>query len=92
MATRALTVRLDEEDYERLEEVAQQLGVLPGTLARMLLRGGLRDGSGSTVSGGISAALARSAALRQRLPTESPVDVVQLIREGREELDHRGSP
>jgi hypothetical protein len=40
MATtsRALTVRLDEQDYERLEREATRLGIRPGTLTPPIWR------------------------------------------------------
>ncbi|MGH9064270.1 MAG: hypothetical protein ACRD0L_09940 [Acidimicrobiales bacterium] len=39
--TTAITVRLDEEEHAALEEQAKQLGVRPGTLARILVHTGL---------------------------------------------------
>ncbi|MGH3916276.1 MAG: hypothetical protein ACRDTC_23140 [Pseudonocardiaceae bacterium] len=39
--TKAITVRLDEADHAALTRQADQLGVRPGTLARMLLHAGL---------------------------------------------------
>ncbi len=89
--TRAVTVRLESDDYERLEAAARQLGILPGTLARMLLRETLHDSPESSNGQSVRAILARLTALRSRLPDQSPLDVVELIREGRSELDARFS-
>lgn len=40
--TRAITLRLEEGDFEHLEAEADRLGMRPGTLARLYLRAGLR--------------------------------------------------
>jgi hypothetical protein len=89
LATKALTVRLEPEDYERLEELARQLGVLPGTLARMLIRGSLQEVAGASGRPSLQDVLQRATALRRRLPSQSPLDVVALIQEGRAEPDER---
>jgi hypothetical protein len=89
MATKALTVRLDASDYERLEATAQQLGVLPGTLARMLIRESLHAPAESAAGSSLRQVLGRAAALRQRLPEQPPPDVVELVRAGRAELERR---
>jgi hypothetical protein len=41
--TKAITVRLDEDDHEALARQADQLRVSPGTLARMLVHAGLNQ-------------------------------------------------
>ena len=41
VAAKPLTVRLDRTDYERLEEIADQLGMRPSTPARVLLHASL---------------------------------------------------
>jgi hypothetical protein len=91
--TRAITLRLDPGDYELLEVEAGRLGVAPATLARMYVRAGMNGESESAAAKhrrvGL-AALRSLAELRQRLPDDgSPVDVVEIIAEGREERDRR---
>ena len=89
-----MTVRLDVADYDRLEAEAKRLGLSPGTLARVYVRAGLAgngDGAAERRRAGL-AALDALAAFREGLPAAEPVDVVQLIREGREELDRRTAP
>ncbi len=85
-ATKAITLRLEPADYERLAAQAKRLGIPPGTLARAYVRAGLAENDQATAEGrhrtGL-AALKGLAALRERLPDAGPVDVVQLIQEGR---------
>ena len=91
MASRPLMVRLDEADHDRLEHEAQQLGMPPSTLAKVLLHATLTAPSrdpGDVASTRLTA-LDRLAELRANLP---PVDAVRLIREGRRELDRRHAP
>jgi len=89
-ATKAVTVRLERDDYERLEDRSERLGVKPGTFARMLVRAGLRDedalGAAERRAG--LEALDWFDALRTQLPP-GEVDAVQVVREGREALDRR---
>lgn len=42
--TKAITVRLDEDDHAALARQADQLRIHPGTLARILVHSGLNDG------------------------------------------------
>ena len=89
--TKAITLRLDPGDYERLEIEAGQLGVAPATLARMYVRAGMNGELAAARKRGVGFAALRSLAeLRQRLRDDgSPVDVVEIIAEGREERDRR---
>jgi hypothetical protein len=91
--TKAITLRLDPSDYDRLETEAARLGVAPATLARVYVRAGLNGEAESVAARNRRTALAALrglAALRQRLPDDgSPVDVVELMAEGREERDRR---
>jgi hypothetical protein len=92
---RALTLRLESSDYERLAAEANRLGMSPGTLARVYVRAGLA-GNGDTAEErrrltGL-AALEGLAALRARLPQLGSVDVVKLVREGRKDLARRTAP
>ena len=82
--THPVTLRLDQHDYDRLHAEAADLGVKPGTLARVLLHASLSQaGRGSRAV----EALDRLAALTQDLPA---VDAVNLAAEVRSELDERG--
>jgi hypothetical protein len=87
----ALTVRLEAEDYERLEREATRLGMRPGTLARVLLRASLGEPDQPPASPQISLQrlLDRLANLREGLP---PADAAAIVAMGRAELDRRGSP
>jgi hypothetical protein len=90
MAAKPLTVRLDSSDYERLEETADQLGMRPGTLARVLLHAsltGARSASLSSRARGL-AALARLREMASALP---PVDAVAVAGDVRRELDARAT-
>ena len=93
MATtsRALTVRLEPQDYERLEREATRLGMRPGTLARVLLRASLgapeRRPEHPSVS--LERLFDRLARLREGLP---PVDAAAVTAAGRTTLETRGEP
>ena len=90
--TRALTLRLEAEDYERLEREATRLGMRPGTLARVLLRASLapperRPEHHPTVP--LEQLLDRMARLRAGLP---PVDAAAVVAASRADLGRRGQP
>ena len=93
MATtsRALTVRLERQDYERLEREATRLGMRPGTLARVLIRASLgapeRRSEQPSVS--LEQLFDRLARLREGLP---PVDAASITAAGRAVLEARGEP
>jgi hypothetical protein len=88
---RALTVRLDAQDYERLEREATRLGMRPGTLARVLLRASLgapeRPSEDPSVS--LEQLFDRLAGLRAGLP---PVNAADITTAGRDLLERRGEP
>lgn len=91
--TKAITLRLDPTDYDRLETEALRLGVAPATLARVYVRAGLNGESESVAARkrrtGL-AALHSLAEFRERLSdADSPVDVVGIMAEVREERDRR---
>jgi len=92
-ATKAITLRLDPGDHERLEVEAKRLGLPPATLARVYVRAGLQSENPAATERARHAGLAalnRLAKLRDTLPdNDSPVDVVQIIAAGREERDRR---
>jgi hypothetical protein len=87
--SRAVTVRLEAQDFERLEREATRLGMRPGTLARVLLRASLgapeRRAEHPPVS--LEQLFDRLAGLRAGLP---PVDAAAVAAAGRELLEHRG--
>jgi hypothetical protein len=90
--TKAITVRLDPSDYERLDGEARRLGMSAGTLARVYVRAGLAGDSETEAERrrrtGLKA-LDRLARLTADLP---PVDAVRVARESREELEQRPAP
>ena len=91
MAAKPLTVRLDSTDYERLEETADQLGMRPGTLARVLLHASL-TGARTASLGNRARALAALTRLREMASGLPPVDAVAIAAHARRELDARTTP
>ena len=89
--SRALTVRLEVQDYERLEREAARLGMRPGTLARVLLRAslGAPDRRSEHPSVSLEQLFDRLAGLRDGLP---PVDAAAITAASRAELERRGDP
>jgi hypothetical protein len=89
--TKAITLRLDPGDYERLESEAKRVGIAPATLARMLVRTGLSSEIESEAAKNRRmglAALRGMATLRDCLPDTQPaVDVVEIIAAGRRERE-----
>ena len=91
MTTRPLTVRLTEDDYDRLETEAGSLGMRPGTLAKVLLHASLAEGTRTappSTNRGLDA-LDRLAELTKSLGQADPVD---LVARGRADLDRRVGP
>src|SRR5438105_15350865 len=92
MQTKAITVRLDPDDYGRLDEEARRLGLSPGTLARVYVRSALSQrhrGPFASNWDGLPAALADLRKMREQLPPIGDIDVVQIIHEGRKESERR---
>src|SRR5438270_10700739 len=93
-ATKAITLRLEAEDYERLEAEATRLGMRPGTLVRVYVRAGLANSGESEAEKrrriGLEV-LDRLEALRADLRRAGypSVDAVQLARESRDEFEQR---
>jgi hypothetical protein len=89
--THALTVRLEAEDYERLEREATRLGMRPGTLARVLLRASLGAPERRPEHPPVprEQLLERIARLRAGLP---PVDAAAVVAASRADLEQRGQP
>src|SRR5437879_5811013 len=86
-----ITLRLDPDDYARLESEAARLGVPPATLVRMYVRGRLNGDETEAERqrrAGLEA-LDRLTELTMNLPR---VDAVQFARESRDELEGRSTP
>ena len=83
--TTAITVRLDDADHAALIRQADELGVRPGTLARILVHAGL--GGRGTAS--LRHERARSALDRlvRRSQQRAPADAVSLVARARVDLD-----
>ena len=86
-ARKVVTVRLETDDYRRLEAEAKRLGMRPGALARQYVRARL-NGAESRAERRRSGleALDRLAELTADLPR---IDAVRVARESREELERR---
>ena len=87
---KAVTLRLDPEEYRQLEAEARRLSMAPGTLARLYVRAGLSDGESEREQrrrAGL-AALDRLVELTSGLP---PVDAVRVASESREDLEQRAA-
>lgn len=82
--TRAITVRLDEADHAALEQLAEQLRVRPGTLARMLVHSGLSGDADAVGNEDARAALDR---LVRRSQQRASADAVDLTAEARAALE-----
>ena len=81
-------MRLEADEYARLEAEAARLGIGPEALARDYVRAGLWDGETEAQRKrriGLEA-VDRLAKLTADLP---PIDAVELMRESREELEQR---
>lgn len=89
---KTLTIQLEADDYEQLVAQAKHRKMSPGDIAEAYVRAGLTSddelGAESRRKRGLEA-LQGLAALRQRLPDAGPVDAVELIYEGRADLDRR---
>ncbi|MGI8523157.1 MAG: hypothetical protein ACR2K3_07580 [Nocardioides sp.] len=83
--TKAITLRLDEADYEALARQADQLRVSPGTLARMLVHAGLSEDV--PVGQDARAAIARLVRRSQQRPA---ADAVTLVNDARAALGAHG--
>ncbi len=81
--TKAITVRLDEDDHAALERQAEAIGVRPGTLARILVHAALAEASGDSGGPQTRAALERLVSRSRR----ASGDAVALVTEARAALD-----
>lgn len=82
--TRAITLRLDDDDHRALQRQAAELRVRPGTLARILVHAGLTAQSTTAETQRSLAALDR---LVRRSHSQPPADAVALVDEARRALD-----
>ncbi len=87
--TKAITLRLDEADYERLAAEAERLGMRPGTLARAYLRADLGSVPETEAERRRRVGLAALKRLRELTADLPPVDALAILRESREELERR---
>lgn len=89
--TRAITVRLDEADHVALAKQAEQVGLRPGTLARILVHAGLSESLAFTDRANALTARADALAALERLVRRSqertPADAVALVAEARAALE-----
>ncbi len=79
--TRAITVRLDDDDHAALARQAAQLRIQPGTLARMLVHAALTEGLPARPDA--RAAIDR---LVRRSHQGRPADAVALVADARAAL------
>ena len=95
--TTAITIKLDKEDYDRLVAEADRQGVPPDSLAHTLLRSALPTEQPESLDSmevrkqRSLAALDDLAELRMQSRRDGypSVDAVQIVREGRDELERR---
>jgi len=83
MATRDRVIHVTPDAYDRLEREGGRRGVQPDALADELLAAELAPAQSD-----LDSILADLAEIRSRV--RGPVDVVAVVREAREELEHRG--
>lgn len=79
-----LTIQLSPEDWERLEAEADKLKLSPEATALRMLQLQLPE---KTIRIDPDEALVRLREIGRKQP---PIDSVQLVREGRQELEQRG--
>ncbi len=90
MATKTVVVRLEEEDYELLRRRARALGVRPGTAARILLKADLAwQNGGHEAEERKRRGLDALDRLREIASRSPRLSAVELVREGRDELEDR---
>ena len=87
--TKAITLRLDPSDYDRLEAEAERIGVRAGTLARVYVRAGLEGGAETDTQRRHRAGLDALTTLARLAVGLSPIDAVEVARQSREELARR---
>lgn len=86
---RTITIEFDDSEYERLEEAARRRGTSPEALLRFLVDDALHEAAENDPERRKREALAaldRLAELTRDLPE---IDAVQIVREGRDELEQR---
>ena len=80
--THAITVRLDDADHAVLTREAERIGVRPGALARVLIRGGLSPAPAPADEPGARQRAAVDRLIR-RSKQHPPADAVALVTEAR---------
>jgi len=85
----AITVELDPADDERLKALAKQQELAPEALAQLYVRAGLAGNGETDAERRRRQGLAALQRLRELTADLPPVDAVQLVRDGREELERR---
>jgi|SRR5579875_2546603 len=91
-STKEIRLRLQQDEYDRLVDEADRRGLSPDALAGTYVHEALsKSGVGSEDRRSGLEALEMFRALRWRLPAGAPIDAVELVREGREELNRRNS-
>lgn len=86
MATQPHTIRLDPATYELLQAEAKRRGISPHEVAQELMRKQLAAGGDD--AGRMRSALVAAAAVRA---SAAPIDVLELARLSRTELERRGT-
>ncbi len=91
--THTITITFDEDEYDRLSAEARRRGVAPDTLAREYVHDSLpaQTAEDDEVLQRTMAALEQLRELREDMRRRGypSVDAVELIREGRRELEER---
>jgi hypothetical protein len=86
--TRAITLRLEPQDYARREAEDRRLGFLPGNLTRVYVRSGL-EGERAEVERRRMIGLPASDRLAELTIDLPPLDAVRIARESRDDLERR---
>lgn len=87
-ATRAITVRMSEQDFARLESQAERAGLKPAVYARLLVRTGLTAPPDAPHRRSRAEFVAALEKLKSHLdPSRPGIDIVAVINEGREERE-----
>lgn len=89
--TTAITIRLDKVDYDRLLAEAERRGVPPESVAGDIVHESLHAESlPEATNERIERTLRALDELAELTANMPPIDVVQIVREGRDELEQRG--
>ena len=86
---KTIILRLDREDYKRLEVEAQRQGMRPGALVGVYVRTGLRESVETETEQKCRIGLAALDRLAQITADLPPIDAVQIASQSREALEQR---